>query len=438
MNSLRRAILFWMALLLFIVGTVSAAVTYEYVKDETQSSFDAEIRQVAEFLQNETAGSLPKREALAVPNPDNRFLIQVWNLKGELIRTSDKTVSAQMPQSSGFSIQNLGFADWRSYSIVGAEQITRVSLPLDERNEQASNAALQVAIPVAVTIPLSWLGLSLLIDRLLRSLDAAATQVKSRKTGDTTQISMRGVPREIAPFVEGINSHVAQVQAQAEKQKRFLADAAHELRTPLTALSIQLDNLKTVLRTKDQRQRLAAAEGGSRRANQLVSRLLQLARHDSFETKSDQNLGVISKLIEQVIGGFQAQIKRENISIVADISSTLKLSVPALEFSQLFEIVLENAVQHAPRGSVIEVKAAPEMDYFIVEVSDQGPGISPEKLPFVFDRFYSAEPKGTQGTGLGLAIAKAICDRRNWRIRLENRKLRSGIKAKISGKVSTS
>ena len=437
MNSLRRAILFWMALLLLIVGTVSAGVTYEYVKDETQTSFDSEISQIAHFLQNETAGSLPVHDALAVPDPDNLFLIQVWNAKGELIRSSDRTVSAQAPQATGFSTQVLGTKDWRSYNLVGTQQSIRVSLPLDERNEQASTAALQIAIPIAVIIPLSWLLLSLSIDRILAGLDAAALQVKSRKVGDSTQISTQGVPREIVPFVEGINSHVAQVQAQAEKQKRFLADAAHELRTPLTALSIQLDNLKTVLGTKEQLQRLAAVEGGSRRANQLVSRLLQLARNDAIEPTNTKVQG-FSTLLQDAITGLQVQADERQIKIVASTLAKWDILLPAQDFIQLCETVLDNAIRHAPLHSEIKIQAKSESDHFEVTVSDEGPGIASEKLPFVFDRFYRAEPHKTQGTGLGLSIAKAICERRGWNIRLENRSDRSGITAIISGKASAS
>jgi len=140
MKSLRRAITFWMALLLFIIGAVSAAVTFEYVKDETQASFDAEIKQIALFLNNETAGYAPPRDALAAPDPENLFLIQIWNPQGGLIRTSDKTASSIAPQATGFATQNLGQTDWRSYSIVGPQQVIRVGLPLDERNEQASTA----------------------------------------------------------------------------------------------------------------------------------------------------------------------------------------------------------------------------------------------------------------------------------------------------------
>lgn len=438
MNSLRRAILFWMASLLLIVGTVSAAVTYEYVKDETQTSFDSEISQIAHFLQNETVGSLSARDALAVPDPDNLFLIQVWNAKGELIRSSDRTVSAQAPQATGFSTQTLGATDWRSYNLVGEQQSIRVSLPLDERNEQASTAALQIAIPMAVIIPLSWLLLSLLIDRILAGLDAAALQVKSRKAGDTTQISTHGVPREIVPFVEGINSHVAQVQAQAEKQKRFLADAAHELRTPLTAIGIQLDNLKTVLDTKEQRQRLAAAEGGSRRANQLVGRLLQLARNDAAEPITNAKVQEFSTLMQDAITALQVQADERQIKIVAAKWVKQNMLLPAQDFVQLCETVLDNAIRHAPMRSEIKIQAKLESDHFEVTVSDEGPGIAPEKLPFVFDRFYRAEPHKTQGTGLGLSIAKTICDRRGWNIRLENRSDHSGITAIISGKVGTS
>ena len=434
MKSLRRAILFWMALLLFIVGTVSAAVTYEYVKDETQTSFDSEIKQIAQFLQNERAASAPPREALATPNPDNLFLIQIWNASGELIRTSDKTVSMVVPNVTGFSTQNLGQADWRSYSIVGGQQVIRVSLPLDERNEQASTAALQIAIPMAIIIPLSWLVLSLLIDRILAGLDKVSARVRNRKVSDQSQISIADLPREIVPFVKSINTHVAQVQAQAEKQKRFLADAAHELRTPLTALSIQLGNLNTVLRTKEQRQRLAAAQGGSQRANQLVSRLLQLARHDSHVAAPDGKYEILSKLLDEVLARFGPLSRAGAVTLRKAVVQGRNTTLPATDFAQVCEILLDNAIRHSPPNSIIEIKATSDGSNFRLMITDQGAGIDAAKLHLVFDRFYRAEPHKSTGTGLGLSIAKAICDNHGWSIGLHNREEGSGIVAIISGK----
>jgi len=437
MKSLRRAILFWMALLLFFVGTVSAAVTYEYVKDETQTSFDAEIKQIAQFLQFETTANAPPREALAAPNPDNLFLIQIWNASGELTRTSDQTVSATAPKITGFTTQNLGQADWRSYSIAGSQQLIRVSLPLDERNEQASTAALQIAIPMAIIIPLSWLVLSLLIDRILSGLDKASARVRNRKIGDQSQVSIADVPHEIVPFVESINTHVAQVQAQAEKQKRFLADAAHELRTPLTALSIQLNNLKAVVRTDEQLRRLASAEGGSKRANQLVNRLLQLARHDSHAPPLDGKTEPLSKLVNDVIVHLKTQADAANIALHLDTHSHLGVKLPAVDFMQVFEVLLDNAIRYSPENSILEVTSNSNDITFEVAVMDQGPGIDAEKLPLVFDRFYRADPNKSQGTGLGLSIAKAICDRHGWNISVKNREHRTGIEAIISGKVGS-
>ncbi len=436
MKSLRRAILFWMALLLFIVGTVSAAGTYEYVKDETQASFDAEIKQIAQFLQNEMVGYAPPQDALAAPDPDNIFLIQIWNHQGELIRTSDKTASSGVPQATGFATQSLGETDWRSYSIVGIQQVIRVGLPLDERNEQASTAALQIAIPMAIIIPLSWLLLSLLIDRILAGLDKASARVRNRKANDHSQISLADVPREIVPFVESINSYVVQVQAQAENQKRFLSDAAHELRTPLTALSIQLANLKTVLRTKDQTQRLAVVEGGSKRANQLVSRLLELARYDSHSLLPDDKTEKLSKILNDVIISLDPQSSASAIKVHLNARLDHGGAVPARNFSQVCEILLDNAIRYSPPNSAIEVKAQGDNQKFEICIIDQGPGIRPAKLPLVFNRFYRADPHKSEGTGLGLSIAKAICDSRGWTLRLSNREGGKGIEAIISGKLA--
>ena len=437
MTSLRRTILFWMAFLLLVVGAVAAVATYEYAKNEAQASFDAEIKQIAQFLQSEETADAPPRDALAAPNPENLFLIQIWNEKGELVRTSDKTVLATIPKAAGFSSQNLGQADWRSYTIIGTQETLRVSLPLDERNEQASTAALQIAIPIAVIIPLSWLLLSLLIDRILSRLDRAAEQVRARKVGDQSKISLGQIPREIVPFVESINAHVEQVQAQAEKQKRFLADAAHELRTPLTALSIQLDNLKTVLKSKDQRERLAAAEGGSRRANLLVSRLLQLARNDSSASLPDNKMQKPSKVLKGLIANLESQSGVASVKIHPQYAVDEQTALPMEDFRQVCEVLLENAIRYAPPKSMIDLALMIEDGQFTVTIADQGPGIEPDKLPRVFDRFYRAAPHSAQGTGLGLSIAKAICDRRGWDIHLENREGGKGLMAIISGKADS-
>lgn len=437
MTSLRRTILFWMALLLFAVGAVSAAVTYEYVKDEAQTSFDAEIKQVARFLQNERLANPGGDSAFAAPEPDNLFLIQVWNAKGDLVRTSDKTATSTAPTSTGFSIENLGQADWRSYSIATADQTIRVSLPLDERNEQASSAALQIAIPIGVVIPLSWLVLSLLIDRILAGLDKAARKVSSRKLGDSSQIPLADVPVEIIPFVHSINHHVDQVQAQAEKHKQFLSDAAHELRTPLTALAIQIGNLKSVLKTEEQHKRLAALEGGSARANNLVNRLLQLARNDAHAPATDSQCEPMAKIIQATIAAMNPQAQSRAIMLHEEPAASTKLNLPKEDFGQVLEILFDNAIRYAPEGTAITIVSDVADGRFEIAIKDQGPGIAPDKLPLVFDRFYRAAPHLVTGSGLGLSIAKAICDKHHWALALKNRDDTSGLEAIISGKVST-
>ncbi|MDE2384860.1 MAG: HAMP domain-containing histidine kinase [Alphaproteobacteria bacterium] len=435
MKSLRRAILFWMALLLFGVGTLSALVTYEYVKDEAQTSFDIEIRQIAQFLQNETVAN-PSPVQFGMPDPDNIFLIQVWNAQGQLVRTTDKTASAAAPNEQGYSSPNLGLVSWRSYSLIGPSQTIRVSLPLDERNEQASTAALQIAIPIAFIIPLSWLLLSLLIDRILRSLDRAAEQVTTGGAGNRSPIAPSSVPSEIMPFVESINAYVVQVQAQAEKHKRFVSDAAHELRTPLTALSIQISNLKSVLTTKEQRTRLAALEGGSKRAAHLVNRLLQLARHDANLTPANLKSKRLSILLANGVAAIEPQAQQKKIKLQVGFSSKIDPLLPADDLSQICEILLDNAIRYSPAHSTVHMAANVTSESFEIKVLDGGPGIAPDKLPLVFDRFYRAEPHTSPGTGLGLSIAKSICERHGWAISLNNRNAFPGLEAIISGKTA--
>ena len=436
MKSLRQAILFWMAVLLFVVGAASAAITYEYVKDESQASYDDEIRQVAEFLRTETAGYTQPHEVFNDPDPDNPFLIQIWEKEGKLIHTTDNTATADPPKIAGFASQSLGPQEWRSYTILGNERIIRVSLPMDQRNEQAPNAAMQVAIPMVVVVPMSWLLLSLLIDRILAGLDRTAARLQNRKPTDHEPISLAQVPKEIVPFVKSINRHVEQVHAQADMQKRFLSDAAHELRTPLTALSIQLENLKIVLRSKEQQRRLAAAIGGSKRANALVNRLLELARHDGQVPQFDESLASCSKSIEAVIAGLRPQAAAKDLNVRFSNHLQYDANFLAQDFSKLCELLLDNAIRYSPAKSDIEITLGGNAHHFELSIADHGTGIDAAKLPLIFERFYRADPHKSEGTGLGLSIAKAICDQHGWHIQLNNRSIVTGIEAIISGTFS--
>lgn len=431
MKSLRRSILFWMAALLLAVGIVSTLGAYFYVKGEATGAVDAQLKQIAQFVSATNSNHSIADSSVNVSNPEDLFLIEVWDQQKNLLRSSDKAISLAPPTVTGFTDQNIKGQRWRSYSFLGALNLVRVSLPADVSDEQASNAAFQVALPAALVIPLSWLLLSFIIDRIFAPLDVATARLRNgQPASDKTMIESE-FPREVAPFIGAINELVLRLQANVEQQKQFVSNAAHELRTPLTAVSLQIDNLRKFAKSVEFKQRIRALESGSQRANQLVNKLLALAQIDSNQVRSTTEQGDLGEIIAQSVVDLTSLAQHRSIAVNFYRNTTGKILVPSSEARSIVEVLIENAIIYSNDGSEVEISLTSNGSTFRLDVKDHGIGIAENKLAHVFDRFYRAAPDHSDGNGLGLAIAQSIAENVGWKIVLTNRTDRAGIIASV-------
>ena len=431
MKSLRRSILLWMAVLLLVVGVVSSLGTYFYVKGEATGAVDAQLKQITLFVSATNVPRSTSDTSVDVANPEDLFLIEIWDQQKNLLRSSDKLANLPPPSVTGFSDQNIKGQKWRSYSFVGAQNLVRVSLPADVSDEQASNAAFQVALPAALVIPLSWLLLSFIIDRIFAPLDVATARLRSQQSTDDAPMHENEFPREVAPFIGAINGLVFRLQANVERQKQFVSNAAHELRTPLTAISLQIGNLGKFAKSMEFKQRIRSLESGSLRANQLVNKLLKLAQLDSNQPQhvtETENFGVI---LAQSIAHLTTLAHKRKVIIDFHHTGAVKILVPKSEVRSIADVLIENAVLYSPEKSKVEVTLRGDENGFQFEVKDQGIGIEKDKLVHVFERFYRAAPDYVEGSGLGLAIALSTAEKLRWKITLINRTDRSGIIASV-------
>jgi two-component system, OmpR family, sensor kinase len=436
MKSLRQSILLWMAVLLVGVSVVSTLATYFYVKSEATGAVDAQLKQVAYFIANSTVTRGGPEPSVEVSNPEDLYFIEVWDPQNNLLRSSDRLASFHPPSATGFTDQNIKGQIWRSYNLVSAQNLVRVSLPADVSDEQASNAAIQVALPSAFVIPLFWLLLRIIMDRLFAPLDRATLRLHNSKSLDDEPLTQEEYPREVAPFIGAINELVSRLQASVEQQKQFVSNAAHELRTPLTAIALQISNLHKFAKSPDIKQRIFALETGSQRANHLVNRLLKLAQIDSHQKLQNLEHGNLSEIILHCVDELAPLAQQRKVTLKFIQNQKDKILVPKSEAQSIVEVLIENAILYSGKKSEVEVNLTSEKGTFQIEVKDHGIGISENKLAQVFDRFFRAAPDYAQGSGLGLTIAKATAEKLGWKITLANRTHSSGIVATVSGIIS--
>jgi len=205
------------------------------------------------------------------------------------------------------------------------------------------------------------------------------------------------------------------------RQREFAADASHELRTPLTVIRSSVEHLN-----RHREEPVAASEEALddieaevSHLSLLVDDLLLLARSDSGAVPLDLmsvDLGDVALDATTILGRLAED---RGVRLEVDPEPAM-LSGDPVRLRQLVTILVDNAVRHSPRGGTVSVRVRLEGPTATVEVADQGPGLRPEDMLHVFDRFYRAPGAPTGGTGLGLAIARWIVERHGGRIGARN------------------
>ncbi len=196
------------------------------------------------------------------------------------------------------------------------------------------------------------------------------------------------------------------------QQRRFVADASHELRTPLTSIQGYARMLRqwALDDPEKARESVEAIEREAARMSELVEGLLRLARGDESAPVNLEE-GDLRDVASAAVAAARA-IANGRIDVrYQPPDAPVRATFDAEAIRQLLDILLENALRHTPAGGTITVEAHMDGGQMLLSVRDTGPGIAPEHLPHLFERFYQADPaRNAGGSGLGLAIAQQIAE----------------------------
>jgi signal transduction histidine kinase len=219
-----------------------------------------------------------------------------------------------------------------------------------------------------------------------------------------------------------IRESLANQRTALRRQRDFAADASHELRTPLTVIRSSVDHL-----ARHQEEPVGTVgsalediDAEVRHMTAMVEDLLLLARSDSGAIALERLPVDLGDVAADGASSLAKPAADAGVAIEVDPQPVVVTGDPA-RLRQLVMILVDNAIRHSPSGGRVTVAVRSDAVGATLSVEDDGPGIRPEDLPHVFERFYRAANAPGGGTGLGLAIAKWVVDRHGGRIEVANR-----------------
>ncbi|GAB2897017.1 ATP-binding protein [Paraburkholderia jirisanensis] len=418
-KSLRTQLVLALCVVVSIVGVVQGLSSYQLSKAGLGALLDLRLEQVAGRMRGGFGDALPSIAARG-SQPERDIVITIWRDESdEPFRSTDPSLPLPRDAQMGFSSQTVNGEQWRIYTLRDPERVIQVAQRSSVRRDLIEEAAVGTLWPILILVPLVCAAVMVVVHFAFRRLNQLGAQVRSIDAAHLQALPSAGVPIELRPFIDSINRMIERLAKSMEAERKFISDAAHELRTPLTALQLQADNLQRDIVSGNQ-ERFQELRRGIARAGSLIAQLLRLARADaSLQREAITRVDVSTVVVEAVAEVLPIAMQR-NIDIGAEEMATAYVKAIEADICIAVRNLVSNAIRYTPDGGKVDLRTELRNNMVWIEVIDSGPGIAPDLLPRVFDRFFRANTQ-IEGSGLGLAIVEAITAKYGGSASLRNR-----------------
>jgi two-component system sensor histidine kinase MprB len=409
-----------------VAVALASTASYVAVRRQLYNQVDSTLEHEADLVRNSrvpsvTLGALQGSSDLQRSGVSGTLLIQVVRVDNDTplrsgvplpITAGDTEVQSGQRDDFIRTSQGPGaIGPVRVYSIPAQTSVgpgvLQLALPLHDVNKTLGKLSFLLFLVAACGV-----GLALLLGYLVarsslapvERLTRAAEHVAATQDLDAT-IEVTG-DDELARLAASFNAMLAALAASRRQQAQLVADAGHELRTPLTSLRTNIEVLMKMrdLPEADRQALLSDVTGQLEELTTLVRDVVELARQDEQQPEpQDLRLDlIVDRAIER------ARRRAPSIRFDASIERGMVRGQPALLERAILNL-FDNATKWSPPGASIEVWLARNGPDWTLQVRDHGPGIAPDDLPHVFERFYrAAAARALPGSGLGLAIVAQV------------------------------
>lgn len=409
-KSLQWRLSLWLGLGMTVLWAVAAVVTAYRLHNEMNEVFDSALEETAQRILPLAALEILGRDAddseqrvATLRQHDEYFTYIVRDEAGKVLLSSHNADLAVFPPFSG-----MGFTDTQTHrlysdaALQGSLTIT-VAEPLSHRRMAAEHASLDLALPLGIIVPLSLLGVWLIVRLSMAPVRTFRSQIEVRGGGDLAPVKADNLPSEIEPVAHSVNLLLERLKRTLQAERTLAAKSAHELRTPVAAALAQAQRMIIEAPDDTTLEHARDMETALRRLSRLTEKLMQLARAEGGRLLAEKpvDIAVILRMVVSEFGEHTHSAGRVELTLP---DNPVFANIDPDAFAVLARNLLENALKHGDPKEPVSVALSAEG---ILQVTNAGPAVPAETLARLSEPFERGQSKA-DGAGLGLAIAKTI------------------------------
>lgn len=399
-----------------LVWIITAAFVWLEAQHEVDELLDAHLAQSAALLvvqQNATPDDdEPLLDAPTLHKYAHRVAYQVFDEDRLVMHSPNIGHTPMARHTQGYVTLTLADGkSWRVFAAPGRDSDVQIYVAerVDSREEILQAVLLGFLPPLTIALPLLLIGLWWNVRSGLQPLQRLRQVLLKRDTQTLTPVSLPVTPQEVQPLLDALNDLLQRLALRMEAERRFTADAAHELRTPIAAIRAQAQVALSSV-TNDEVRQLALQDTlvGCDRASRVVEQLLTLARMEAPQDMVSEPFR-LDQLAQQILADLTPEALKRNQTLELLAPEPLLVNGQSTLWLILLRNLLDNALRYSPNGATVRIKAHRlENDQMEVTVQDNGPGLSPEDLSRLGERFFRVLGTSATGSGLGWSIVRHI------------------------------
>jgi heavy metal sensor kinase len=375
----------------------------------------------------------------------NERIMRITDETGRIIYASKNADALSAPPAGLFSSTNMetetppihreeAAADKERLQVIaigyrldnGARYIVEVGGPENHISDSLNGLILTLSLGFPLFIGVTSIGAYILLGRALRPVDeivSSAERITLQNLSQRLPVAPTG--DEVERLSLSLNRMIQRLDEAFQVTSRFSADASHELRTPLTIMRGELEALLKEGHFQDEQAgQLESVLEEAERLTQIIEGLLTISRLDAGESLMGKDPVDLSELVSSTVEQMELLAQDKSLSVVCETDDDVTIEANDVRIRQVVVNLVDNAIKYTPEGGkvTVRVKALPRRA--LLQVIDNGIGISSEALPRVFDRFYRSEQvqaRKLRGTGLGLSMVQSIVEAHGGKVTVESR-----------------